>query len=543
MTILGDARMYGRFALGLRRFLRQRTTVAEAEQHVRQELAQREANFLRLLERGVFGYRGSPYLPLLKLAGCELGDVRAMLQARGLEPTLLALREAGVYVSFEEFKGRQPIVRQGRVIPVRAQDFDNPYLSPAYYVQSGGSTGAGMRVPVDLDHWAATSPMMLLTCAIHGVLNTPTVLWRGALPDPTGFSNALQGARMGNPPRRWFTPLTKNDTRPALKQRLATNTAIRLARLYGSHIPWPEPLRLDQAVVVADWMSQTLRAEGTCLLRAPVSLSLRVALAAAEAGLDLHGATFMGGGEPPTPAKVREITASGARWVPNYAFAEHGVLATGCARPLDGNDLHFMKQNLGLIQYPRQVPGTEIEVPAFHFTSLMPTAPKLLLNVESDDYGVLETRACGCPLEALGLVEHLREVRSFRKLTGEGVTLVGSEMVRILEEVLPSRFGGGPQDYQLLEEEDERGFTRLNLLVHPRVEIPEEGAVIAVVLEALGRGSVAADLARALWAQSGTLRVKRQAPIWTARGKLMPLHLARRTERLTDTGGIGPATP
>jgi hypothetical protein len=208
-----------------------------------------------------------------------------------------------------------------------------------------------------------------------------------------------------------------------------------------------------------------------------------------------------------------------------------------CASPVDGNDLHFMKQCLGLIQYPRRVPGTETKVAAFHFTSLLPTAPKLLLNVESDDYGLLERRACGCPLEALGLAEHLREVRSFRKLTGEGMTLVGSEMVHILEEVLPARFGGGPLDYQLIEEEDEQGFTRLSLLVHPRLEIADEAAVVAATLEALGQSSVAADLARAVWARSGTLRVRRQEPVWTARGKLMPLHLAERASRQADPGG------
>jgi hypothetical protein len=148
-----------------------------------------------------------------------------------------------------------------------------------------------------------------------------------------------------------------------------------------------------------------------------------------------------------------------------------------------------------------------------------------MLNVESDDYGVIETRSCGCPLESYGFTEHVRHIRSFRKLSGEGVTLVGSEMLHILEEVLPARFGGSPLDYQLLEEEDEQGFTRLSLLINPKVEIENEDEVIAAVLEALRHGSVAADMARAIWAQAGTLCVKRIAPVWTAQGKLMPLHM------------------
>jgi hypothetical protein len=213
---------------------------------------------------------------------------------------------------------------------------------------------------------------------------------------------------------------------------------------------------------------------------------------------------------------------------------EVGLVGVGCARPLDGTDVHFMQEHLALIQHPRRVPGTDISVDAFQFTNLLPSSPKVLLNVESDDYGILETRACGCPLEGYGFGEHIREVRSFRKLTGEGVTLVGGEMIRILEEVLPARFGGGPLDYQLAEEEDEQGLTRLSLLISPRVEIADERAVVDTVLEALERSSVAAGLAQAIWRQAGTLRVQRKEPIWTARGKLMPLHLAQRAAQPSE---------
>ena len=203
----------------------------------------------------------------------------------------------------------------------------------------------------------------------------------------------------------------------------------------------------------------------------------------------------------------------------------------GCFRPADSNDVHFFKDGLALIQFPRQVPGSEITVDAFHFTTLLLTAPKLMLNVESDDYGIIETRSCGCPLESYGYTDHLRDIHSFRKLTTEGVTLVGSEMVQILEEVLPAKFGGSPLDYQLAEEEDEQGFTRLNLLISPKVKLADEATVIEAVLQAMGRGSIGADLAHSLWGQAKTLRVKRMEPVWTARGKLMPLHLARRAER------------
>jgi hypothetical protein len=63
------------------------------------------------------------------------------------------------------------------------------------------------------------------------------------------------------------------------------------------------------------------------------------------------------------------------------------------------------------------------------------------------------------------------------------------------------------------------------------VGIEDEAAVIGAVLDALGRASLAGDLVRAVWSRAGTLRVKRMEPVWTDRGKLMPLHLVRRAER------------
>jgi hypothetical protein len=535
MSILADLKMYARFAWGLRGYLRHTITLEEAKAIVRQRMAKRESNFLRLVEKGIFGYPRSPYLPLLKLAQVELGDIQNMVRDKGLEDTLRALREAGVYVTFEEFKGREPIVRHGQVIPVQARDFDNPYLSHYYQTQSGGTTGAGTRITIDLDHLAAQAPLLMLAYDAHGALNAPTTTWRGILPDNSGINSILYAARYGQVPRRWFSPVTSRDLRPSLKYRLATLYVVSMGRLFGVPIPRPELVSLDRADVVARWAADTLAAHGACLISCHVSMALRVALAAHERNLSLMGATFISGGEPLTPAKARVITHAGARWFSVYVFAEAGFVGLGCARPIDTSDLHFMKDSLALIQYPRQVPGADITVHAFLFTSLLPEAPKLMLNAESDDYGIIEERHCGCSLEEYGFTEHLGHIRSFRKLTGEGVTLIGSEMIHILEEVLPARFGGSPLDYQLVEEEDERGFTRLNLLVHPRIEIGDDNEVIEVVLEALEKGSVSADSARAIWRQAGTLRIQRRVPISTARGKLLPLHLAQRSEHSTHT--------
>jgi hypothetical protein len=253
------------------------------------------------------------------------------------------------------------------------------------------------------------------------------------------------------------------------------------------------------------------------------SLALRVSLAAQEHGLDLTGATLTGAGEPISDAKWRGIMSSGARWVPYYSVSEIGRVGIGCANPADGNDLHWLKGSIALIRYPRPLPGSDVNVNAFYYTSLRPNAPRALLNVECDDFGDLEERRCGCPLEELGLTTHLRHINSFAKLTAEGVTVAGTAMVRILEEVLPAHFGGTVLDYQLQEEEDEQGFTRLYLVVSPRVHLDDEQAVLRTVLEALKQIGPAESISQAMWDKARTLRVRRSEPLCGTGGKFLPL--------------------
>jgi hypothetical protein len=98
-------------------------------------------------------------------------------------------------------------------------------------------------------------------------------------------------------------------------------------------------------------------------------------------------------------------------------------------------------------------------------------------------------------------------------------------MIEILEHDLPARFGGSSLDYQLVEEEDERGFTRLTLLIHPRLSVPDENKPIQAIMEALARRGGAAEMSRGVWSQASTFRVRREAPTYTARGKFHPLRL------------------
>ncbi|MDO8283302.1 MAG: hypothetical protein Q7U10_11895 [Thermodesulfovibrionia bacterium] len=504
-------------------------SLEEARRTIKQLVSDRENNFLRLIERGVYGYPQSPYIPLLKMAGCEFGDIKAMVKKKGLEDTLLALRQAGVYVTFEEFKGRKPIIRDGMELHVYANSFDNPFLNGHYYSETGGSTGAGTRIEHDLEHLSIGAAHEMVTQHAHGALDMPFATWRGVLPDGSGFNDILRQAHSGHITQKWFSPFDPYDFKPpALKYRLSSLLTVLIGRLLGVNLPWPEEVKIEQASLVAHWVADTLRQHGSCLISAPASRALRVCIAAREEGMDFTGAVFKIAGEPITPAKVRGIVNTGARIYTTYGFTEIGRIGMGCSEPLEANDLHLCKSICAMIPYDRLVPGTDIEVPAFNFTSLLPTAPKILLNAESDDYGIIEKRACGCPLGELGFTEHIRRIHSFHKLTGEGVTLVGSDMIHILEEVLPGRFGGSPLDYQLIEEEDRDGFTRVILIISPKVKINDEDEVIDAVLGFMKKSSLMADSARSIWSQAHTLRVRREEPRWTERGKLMSLRVEKR---------------
>ncbi len=521
--MLRQAYMYGRFVLGLRGFLRDTITPDEARQAVVGRLDRRQETLIRMAQRGFFGLPTSPYRELFEMAGCELADFVALVKDRGVEGAMRALREAGVYLSYEEFKGRQPIVRNGREIQISPGQFDNPYLSHYYRTQTGGSTGRAVRVSTDLDHLAVEAEQRLLFVDAHGAAGLPYGIWRPPLPAASGINHTLRSARWGNPCVRWFTPLVHSDFRPSLKFRLANAMTIVLGRAFGCPLAWPEPIPLGQAVRIAEWMREMRDRYGGVVLNSTMSNGARIGVAARDAGIDLSGTWLYLAGEPATPAKVRRIRESGANLMTDYGAGEMGRVGIGCPRRTSDGDVHVLLDTTAVIGHPREVPATGETVTSFHITCFNPSVPKLLFNVEFDDCGIIDESPCGCPLESLGLTLHLRRIRSFGKLVGEGVTLLASEMEYVIEEVLPTRFGGSPLDYQLEESEDEDGLTRLTLVIHPNVELQSEREVTEAVLEALSNVSAAADVASASWKHGDSLRVRRSRP-HTSGGKQPLLH-------------------
>jgi hypothetical protein len=107
------------------------------------------------------------------------------------------------------------------------------------------------------------------------------------------------------------------------------------------------------------------------------------------------------------------------------------------------------------------------------------------------------------------------------------MAVLDTDVIRVLEEILPARFGGGPLDYQLVEDEAGDGRSLVRLLVHPAVGIVEEGAVAEAFLSALAQVSETQRLMATQWRQAGLPVVERRAPFVTGSGKVLHLHQLR----------------
>jgi hypothetical protein len=98
------------------------------------------------------------------------------------------------------------------------------------------------------------------------------------------------------------------------------------------------------------------------------------------------------------------------------------------------------------------------------------------------------------------------------------------DVVRALEQVLPARFGGGPTDYQLVEDIGAGDHPRLRLLVNPTVGPVDARAVATAFLSAIGPGSGVERVMGMLWDEARVIEVERRPPLATPAGKILHLH-------------------
>lgn len=163
MPFLGSARNYAAFGLAIPSYVRNGTdlTVDKARAQIRVRLQTREQRFLKMVELCVFGNAASPYLPLLKAAGCELGDIGTLVQKDGLVSTLARLRREGVFFTFEEFKGRERVERTGVSFEARPDDFANPKSNRHVSTRTTGSTGKPSKTWTSLEDRETWLPNLL----------------------------------------------------------------------------------------------------------------------------------------------------------------------------------------------------------------------------------------------------------------------------------------------------------------------------------------------------------------------------------------------
>jgi hypothetical protein len=513
--------------------------VRDPKQEYRASYAAREDNFLSLVRNTVFGGSPNPYREMMDLAGCGYGDLESALRREGLEPTLKRLSGNGVLLTHDEFKGKVEIVRSGRHIVSNKRSFLNPLVRGHMETSSGGSRslGTGTRQTTRQQvYWDICWKLLEEELGLPG---RARVQLQPILPSSAGITAALQYARYGTEISRWFAmPGAMWDYG---HYRVATQAVIVLARMLGARMPSVHYLPPDDFAPVARWVAD-LRAKGQpSVVTSYASHAVRVTAAASAMGLDIRGTLFLVSGEALTQSKRSTIEAAGAEVYPFYWITELGPIGYSCRQMRSGNCVHVLPDSVAVVDRRRRAPLSETELDSLLFTSLLPFAPRLLINVEMDDTGVIEPAGCDCLFSRLGMTTQIRDIASYGKLTGQGVTLCGTDVVEILEKVLPAKFGGAPGDYQLVESDSARQ-TQLVLRVSSRVG----GGISLDAVQGFFLGEIrrryGGALAVTVWRHAEGMKAVAAEPLVTPAGKVLPLHLLGQGGE-DPTGRIGKVDP
>ena len=527
--MLTDLAAGTRFFTHLPSFLRRPLTVADARTTVQRRLARREADFLALVERLIYGRPSSPYRRLLQLAGCELGDLETLVRLEGLEGALHELLRRDVYLTVDEFKGRRPAVRGTATVEVHPDLLRNPGAASHAPLQTSGSRGGATPVPVDLEFVRDRAVDAALVFAGWGGTSWRRAVW--GVPGGAAMIHALEFSIMPTGLTRWFS--TVDVAAPGLHPRYRWSArALRWASLLaGRPVPAAVHVPPDDPRPIIEWMTRVLREGDVPHLHTFASAAAGLAAAALDRGRDLAGARFTMASEPTTEARLAVVRKAGAEALPFYASLDAGPIGYGCRRPDGPDDLHALHDFQIIVQAGDDGPARGLPTRALLLSSLRETAPYLLLNVSLGDAALIDRRDCGCPLQQEGWLVHLREIRSFEKLTAGGMTFLDVDLVRVLEEQLPRRFGGGPTDYQLVEEESATGRPILRLLVHPRLGDLDSQQIVGTFLNAISVGSGAERVMGLAWRAADMVRVERRPPVRTSAGKIQHLHAGSQDPR------------
>jgi hypothetical protein len=516
-----------RLARALPAYLSQRVTVEMAEEEIKKALETRGERFLELVRSQVYARPDSPYRKLLEIAGCEFADLQAHVRRDGLDKTLERLAAQGVYLTSDEFKGKKEVVRGRQSFRVSPDDFQRQDLPPGIVTQSSGTSNRPLRSLRPLDWHAIGTSGMAVYFSAHNLFSYSHANYDSILPG-AAVNSLLHQAKLGIRTERWFArKMFLHSRLGAAHYYLLTYLIVLMGKWYGPGFPRPEFLDFRDLHRIVLWIAEKRREGKLCCVNAAASNAVRIAQAAWSRGISLEGTKFRVHGEPVTEAKRVAIERVGASTICRYNGGMSLGGGYGCADPLYTDEVHASEYSLALIPRPEPVNRDVPPIRPLLFTTLYASAPRLFLNVENGDYATLERRHCGCALERAGLTLHLHHIRSYEKFTSEGMNYFYGDLYDFFEKTLPAEFGGGPGDYQLVEEEDERGQTRLTLRVHPDVPIQNESGLLGRLREELAKGSRGNEFQAKVWQDAGTFRIRREVPHSSPRGKILPLHIAR----------------
>ena len=520
IPMLQEIKYYSRMAWGIRKFLRT-PPISDPEAYIRHHLATRASGFLTLVEKGIFSCPSNPHYEMFRLAGCTLGDLKEEVGRHGLEPTLKRLREAGVYVTHDEFKAKVPIVRAGREIPSHDASFRNPLVANALSEGiSSGSRSKGTRSPRSIGRLLHREAHFRIRNREFDLSSRIRIELKPILPSGTGLGPGQRGHREGHPVERWFA--VGGGLRDSGHYRLLTHCLVLWTRALGANPRLPTYLPPNDFGIVAEYIARRRREGAAVAVHGFTSPAVRVAAAALDLGLDISGTLFLVAGEALTQAKRETIERTDSEVYTSYPISEVGPVGHACRQMKSGNCVHLFEDTVAAFVHRRRANFSDTEVNALQFTSLLPFCPHVLINAEMDDAGVIGPASCECVYSRLGLTRQVSQIFSFGKLTGQGMTLVGTDLLRILEEALPAQLGGAPGDYQLVEREG-AAQTEVTLRVNPRIQASPDRIRECFLREL--KSFYGGSLASRMWTHAEGVEIVSGQPFTTRTGKIHALHL------------------
>jgi hypothetical protein len=525
ISLLSPSSLAGglRFAGKLPHFLRTKMETEQAEDILKNRLQNREKRFLSLVKKCIYEHKNNPYFLLLEHAGCEYGDIENLVAHEGVEGTLGDLLHNGVFLRVDEYKGHASVQRGSLRLKIDQSQLWNPFSSFHVPVKSGGSRGSGTPVRMDFDFISESAVNSCLMFHARNGFDWIKADWE--VPGRGALFRLLKFSRFGQPPRKWFSQVdpAASDLHP--RYRWSANILRWGSLMAGVPLPKVEYVPPDDPMPIILWLKQTLDDGRTpCVFTFPSSAVILCHIAS-ESGIDLKGARFLISGEPITEAKLKTITQAGGIPLSRYGTVECGPLGYGCLHPKKADDMHLLSDLHAFVQADDLADELGMPAGGVFVTSLNDSEPFMFLNVSMGDQAVLEEINCGCALQDLGWKTHISQIRSFEKLTGAGMTFLDTDIIQILEEILPSRFGGAPTDYQLIEGENERGEPVLQLRIHPSLGPLDEEQVIQVFLQSISAGQGSARIVGFTWEKTGLLQVDRRPPQGSSSGKILHLFL------------------